>query len=128
MSKRQRLRKMAHAQVRAVASPAGLKLGNHQFRSFTNLDVAFGAAISDYPPFDSIPEEFRRGHSSANKVASTLFFRGGKLDDFGLRLKSGVDRASFFGPLQAMLGSFEPKHEHKEAACAWLIAEYTEAA
>lgn len=129
MGKRQRFREEVRQQAAADAPPpVGLKLGNHQFRAFTGLDCAFGARMSDYPPYDSIPEEFRRGHSVANRVVSTIFFRGGKLEDFGLRLKAGVHPTAFYGALKAMLCSFDPKHEHKEAACAWLVSEYTEAA
>lgn len=129
MSKRNRLRKESLRTVAVEATPTvGLKLGNHQFRAFDGVDCAFGARLKDYPPYESIPEEFRRGHSPANKVVSTLFFKGGKLDDFGLRLKAGVDRAAFYGALKALLSSFDPKHEHKEATCAWLVSEFTEAA
>lgn len=129
MSKRNRLRKevQREAAVAAASVPVvGLKLGDHQFRAFTGADLAFGARLSDYPAYDSIPEQFRRGHSPANKIVSTLFFKGGQLADFGLRLKAGVNPAAFFGALKAMLGSFDPKHEHKEAACAWLVDEFTE--
>jgi hypothetical protein len=105
-----------------------LKLGSHQFRPFSNLDCAFGADLKDYPPFDTIPEQFRRGNSPANNVVGTLFFKGGSLDQFGLRVKAGVDRSAFYGALKAMLCSFAPKHEHKEAACAWLVHEFTEPA
>lgn len=127
MSKRNRLRKQAaSAAEAAIPDPVALKLGNHQFRAFNGLDCAFGANLADYPPYDSIPEEYRRGNTPANKAVSTLFFKGGKLEDFGLRLKAGVDQSAFFRTLKAMLHSFDPKHEHKEAACAWLVAEFTE--
>lgn len=128
MSKRSKLRKQA-AVAEVVGNPIlGLTLGDHQFRAFTDLDMVFGADLKDYPPYDAIPEQFRRGNTAANDAVSSLFFRGGKLDDFGLRLKSGVDPNAFYGALKAMLCSFAPKHEHKEAACAWLVSEYTEAA
>jgi hypothetical protein len=125
MGKRQRLRKEVQS-IQAGVAPVTLTLGAHKFRPFTNLDCAFGADLKDYPPYDAIPEEFRRGYTPANKVVSTLFYKGGSLDQFGLRLKAGVDRSAFYGALKSMLCSFAPKHEHKEAACAWLVAEYTE--
>jgi hypothetical protein len=127
MSKRNRLRKEAEA-MKPVALPEGLKLGSHQFRPFTNLDCAFGADLKDYPPYEAIPDQFKLDYAPAAVVVSTLFFKGGKLDDFGLRLKAGVNRAAFFATLQSLLGSFAPKHEHKTAACAWLVDEFTEAA
>lgn len=128
MGKRQRLRKETQQAAQAAAPFVALKLGDHQFRQFTNLDCAFGAVIRDYPPFEAIPEQFQRGNSPANKVVSQLFFKGGSLDEFGLRVKAGVDRSAFYGALKAMLCSFAPKHEHKEAACAWLVSEFTERA
>lgn len=128
MGKRQRLRKEVSRANPAVETPVvGLKLGGHQFRNFDGLDCAFGARLADYPAYESIPEEFRRGHSKANDVVGTLFFRGGQLSDFGLSLKAGIDPRAFHSALKAMLGSFDPKHEHKKAACAWLVSEYTEA-
>jgi hypothetical protein len=128
MSKRNRLRKETLRTFETETAPSvGLQLGDHQFRAFDGVDCAFGARLKDYPPYDTIPEKFRLGHSQANKVVSTLFFRGGKLEDFGLRLKVGVDPSAFYGAFKAMLCSFEPKHEHKEAACAWLVSEFTEA-
>lgn len=129
MGKRQRLRQQVEQQtLTPSALPIGLKLGDHQFRPFTNMDCAFGADLKDYPPYDSIPEKFRRGNTPANSVVSTLFFKGGSLDQFGLRVKAGVDRSAFYGALKAMLCSFAPPHEHKDAACAWLVAEFTERA
>lgn len=128
MGKKQRLRNEVKQAETERPPTAGLKLGTHQFRAFTNLDCAFGADLRDYPPYDTIPEQFKRGNTPANNVISTLFFKGGRLDDFGLRVKAGVDRSAFFGALQSMLGSFAPKHEHKEAACAWLVHEFTEPA
>jgi hypothetical protein len=126
MGKRQRLRKEVETMQPAVL-PVGLQLGSHKFRPFTNLDCAFGADIRDYPPYETIPEQFRRGNTPANDVVGTLFYKGGSLDQFGLRLKPGVDRSAFYGALKAMLCSFAPKHEHKDAACAWLVHEFTEA-
>ena len=128
MSKRNKLRKQAAAAEAAATSVIGLTLGSHRFRAFTGFDMVFGADLEDYPPYDAIPEQFRRGNTAANDAVSTLFFRGGKIDEFGLRLKSGVDPNAFYGALKAMLCSFAPKYEHKEAACAWLVSEYTEAA
>lgn len=130
MGKKQRLRKEVRGAAMAPtkSSSIPLALGSHKFRAFTGLDCAFGADIKDYPPYGAIPEEFKDGNAPANKVVSFLFFKGGSLEQFGLRLKVGIDRDAFYGALRAMLCSFTPKHEHKEAACAWLINEFTEAA
>lgn len=129
MGKRQRLRENVKAdRIERAAPPVALKLGKHQLPIFGGLDMAFGARLKDYPPYAEIPEQFKRHGAPECKAVSALFFRGGTLADHGRKLKPGVDKAAFFSSLRAMLSSFEPKHEHKEAACAWLMAEYTEPA
>lgn len=105
-----------------------IQLGNHVFRKFDGLDAAFGARMSDYPKYDDIPKQFRDGYTPHNKAVSALFFKGGKLADHGLKLKSSVDSSEFYGTLKSLLCSFDPPHEHKDAACAWLLAECTEPA
>ena len=104
----------------------GLKIGDHQFRVFTGLDVAFGANESDYPAYQDIPEEHRAMRGRHADVFSKLFFNGGKLEDHGLRLKPDVDPAAFFSTFRALASSFAPKHEVKTGTCAWLLAEYCE--
>jgi len=112
----------------AAVQFSGLALGNHKFRQFTGLDAAFGADLRDYPPYKDIPEQFRRGNTPFNDAVSALFFKGGKLEDFGLRLKPETNASAFFAALRSLLCSFAPPHEHKDAACAWLLSEYTELA
>lgn len=103
-----------------------LKLGEHEFPAFDALSSAFGARLRDYPKYEAIPEEFRRGYTPFNKAVSTLFFSGGSLADVGLKLKPGTDKTVFFRTLKSLLTSFDPPHEHKDATCAWLLSEYTE--
>lgn len=105
-----------------------IKLGSHEFPAFDGISAAFGARLKDYPKYEDIPEVFRRGNTPFNKAVSSLFFTGGSLQDHGLKLKAGTDRGEFFTALRALLTSFDPKHEHKEATAAWLLSEYTEPA
>lgn len=100
---------------------AKLKLGDFELRSFSAADAAFGADLRDYPPRDQIPEKYWRGGTPANKAVSTLFFQGGKLADHGFKLKPGINSGVFHTALRSLLCSFAPQHEHKEAACAWLV-------
>lgn len=51
-----------------------------------------------------------------------LFFLGGKLP----KTKDGIDPAKAKRHLMAVLGSFEPKHEHKEAGAGWLMSMWYE--
>jgi hypothetical protein len=102
----------------------GLTLGSHQFPVFDGASAAFGARGKDYPDQSVIPEKFRRGHTPYNRVVSTLFFKGGKLDDFGLSFKKGIDRNQAMTAIRALLCSFDPKHEIKEATVAWALSEW----
>ncbi|TDQ63606.1 hypothetical protein ATL17_1613 [Maritalea mobilis] len=94
-----------------------IKLGN--FEVPTEFSVFAGAKLNQYPPHNSIPKVGREYHD----VANGLFYEGGTLSDFGAILNPGVDSGLFHGALKAYLASFEPKHEHKMDAAAWLISE-----
>lgn len=119
MSKRNKLRKQVEEQKPAAAVEP-LKVGSHTFRVFQGIDAAFGAKIADYPPMSSVPAGLR----SYENVVSSLFFRGGKLDDFGLSIKPTIDRNQAMTALRALLSSFDPKHEHKTAVVAWCLSEW----
>lgn len=83
-----------------------------------DLTVAFPANVVGtlLPPWDDIPEEFKRHSHPRAKQASMLFFEGGRVE-----WREGVDKSAARRQVQACLGSFEPKHEHKEAGVAWLL-------
>lgn len=75
------------------------------------------------PTMEEIPEEFRDREGPWHDLIAMLFFKGGKLPP----VKEGIDATKAQRHLGACLGSFEPKHEHKTAACAWLASMwYTE--
>lgn len=103
-----------------------MQLGNYQLRKFDGIDASFGASLADYPNREIIPEDHRSGRSRGCAVFSSFFFGGGKLEDHGLRLKADVDPQEFFPALHALMSSFAPPHELKEATCGWLIEEHTE--
>ncbi len=120
MGKQKKLRAAVPLQVSPEILPEPLKVGCHTFPVFTGADVAFGAPLRAYPPIESVPD----GLAPYEEVFSKLFFRGGKLDDFGLSIKPGLDRGQVMGGLRALMGSFEPKHEHKQAVVAWCLREW----
>jgi hypothetical protein len=92
---------------------------------FSDADVVlFGARLSEFPPFDDLPEEFRRRRHRCCEIAQNLFFNGGKLSDHGLKLKPGLKSEDVYRALSAWLSSFEPKHEHKIAAVGYAISEW----
>lgn len=74
------------------------------------------------PPMSEIPEDFRRRRNKWCNVAMKLFYSGGRLP----QAKEGVDAMKARRHLMAVLGSFEPKHEHKEAGAGWLMSMWYE--
>src|SRR5258707_7634560 len=81
------------------------------------ITMAFPANVMHLmPPYDDIPEY----DSKWEKLVSDWFFAG--VRDLKLTPKEGIDQTKAFRHIKAILGSFEPKHEHKEAACAYLLS------
>lgn len=97
----------------------------------TRADVAFGN-IKHMPRYDSLPEEFQDWHRQPYcKAVSSWFYRGAKsytggieLDGVNYKAKPGVDAGKALAAIKAVLGSFEPKHEHKIAACGYMLSEW----
>lgn len=88
-------------------------------------DVAFPTTVEGFiPPYESIPEEFRRGHTPQNKLFSKMFYSGARVEF--LKSKPGIDRKDALNHIRYVSRSFEPKHEHKEAGVAWLLAQWFE--
>lgn len=102
-----------------------------QIPEIDRLDVAFGN-IKHMPKYDTIPDDFKRFHGNAYVDAvSSWFFGGAKFEHNVLTIKGkdfhpkpGVDARKALAAIRAVLGSFEPKHEHKEAACAYMLSEW----
>lgn len=88
-----------------------------------DADVAFGGGVKwpsrTDPKLNDVSEDCVR-------IANTLFFNGGKLADHNRTLKPGVDSARFHNCLRAVLCSFEPPHEVKEAVAGSMIEHYTD--
>lgn len=88
-----------------------------------DLSMAFGGDTHKLlPPWKDIPEQFKAGHTEWNSLVSAWFFGG--LKNLKLTPKAGVDTAKALRHIKAVIVSFEPKHEHKEAGCAYLLSEW----
>ena len=72
------------------------------------------------PGWDEIPDEFKHGQGKWNKVQSTWFFKGLKGAEF--KPKAGIHLDQALNHLGSIQGSWNPAHEHKEAAVAWLMS------
>ena len=88
----------------------------------TNLDLAFGARALDLmPPMSEIPAEFKNHRNTWVKLQSDWLFHG--LDKSAtFQPRDGIDGACALRHLAVIQNSFEPKHEHKEAAVAYLAS------
>lgn len=60
------------------------------------------------------------------KVADALFFNGGKVEDHGLKLREGIDKATAYNTLRWLLSSWEPKQEQKSATVGFVISKWWE--
>lgn len=74
------------------------------------------------PAMKDIPEEFQQRKNIWQNLVADWFFCG--LKSLEMTPKDGVDKAKAIRHVKAIMGSFEPQHEHKEAACAYLLAEW----
>lgn len=91
----------------------------------SDLDLAFPADVTLLMPrYDDIPEEFRNGSSKWNRLFADWFFSG--LEKLDASPKDGVDVKKALRHIRAIMGSFQPSHEHKEAAVAFLLSEWLE--
>jgi hypothetical protein len=87
----------------------------------TDLDMAFPASVKEWmPDYDDIPVEFRNFYNKWNRFQRDWFYNGIKIIE--TKPKPGIDSKAAMRHLGAIQGSFEPKHEHKEAAVAFLAS------
>lgn len=94
-----------------------------------DLRVVFPANVTELmPSYHDIPEDFRRGRGDASawiEFQREWFYRG-LPKDTKLTPKDGIDLATALRHLKAIQASFEPRHEHKEAAVAYLASLWLE--
>jgi hypothetical protein len=91
--------------------------------NITQADIAFGPKnLADFlPPMSSIPKEFFGSGNPWNKWVSKWFFGG--LKEYAVAVE-GINFKQAHAHLKVILGSFEPKHEHKIAGCAYLASKW----
>ncbi len=93
----------------------------------SDIDIAFPASVSKLMvPYEDIPEDFRRERGEARKwvqLQQRWFFQGlPKETEF--EPAEGIDAKVALRHLKAIMGSYEPKHEHKEACVAYLMSQW----
>lgn len=77
------------------------------------------------PNFDAIPDEFKSLHGPWATLISR-WFAGVLPDDIGFHPKPGINAAQAWKHISTCLASYEPKHEHKIAGCAYLASCFFE--
>lgn len=84
------------------------------------LTLAFPAnVIGTYlPTMSEIPEEFKNRRNPWDACITKLFFSGGRIP----KTKEGIDQVTADRHVRTVLGSYEPKHQHKQAGAAWLMS------
>jgi hypothetical protein len=91
-----------------------------------DLQIAFPADLGDLlPPYESIPDDFRNERGVARKWVEfqRQWFSNG-ISRSALKPNGDVDFDEALRHLQVIQGSFEPKHQHKMAAVAWLASRW----
>jgi hypothetical protein len=89
----------------------------------TDLDLAFGG-VRFLPKWGDIPRQFKDDSGDARPWVALfrrIFYRGG--EGITLTPKEGVDEKDALRKIMAVARSFEPKHEHKTAGCAYLFSQ-----
>ena len=91
----------------------------------TALDMVFGPLnLNEYlPSMAEIPEEFQPWNNPWQELVSKWFFSGLKESP---KPKEGINSTAALAHIRVILGSFEPKHEHKTAGCAYLMSLWFE--
>ncbi len=91
----------------------------------TNVDLAFPADVGWIPPLSEIPEQFRRTENTKQGRFFMDLFSGRVIEtDIGMLPREGVSAKDAWRALMVCLSTYGIKHEHKEAAFAFLHSEW----
>lgn len=87
----------------------------------SDVQKAFPADLGALlPPLHVIPDEFKGNGGTWVRFAHRWFAHG--FPERGLVRREGVDAETAYRHLMTVMRSYEPKHEHKMAAIAWLAS------
>lgn len=90
----------------------------------SDIDVAFPGSVRNLmPEYALIPEEFKGRSGKWVEWQSDWFYSGLSAMP---QAKEGIDLKDAMRHLKAIQGSWEPKHEHKQAAVAYLASLWLE--
>lgn len=98
--------------------------------NISGADLAFGN-IDHMPKYADVPDQFKTRYNPYVDAVSSWFFKGAEAVPGGIKIgdatfvpKSGIELAQALGAIKSVLASWAPKHEHKTAACAYMLSEW----
>lgn len=100
-------------------TPAQYSVTAEDMASITDVEMAFSADRL-LPPWELIPEDFRRGNLYT-ELASAIFYSR-PLPVAELVMKDGFAPEALNRAVRSHLQSFAPKHEHKIAGVGYMIS------
>jgi hypothetical protein len=90
-----------------------------------DVDCAFPTRWRELlPPLDRLTKDERNMRGPFCEALSSIFFRGGRLEDHGIQPKPGVEMRKVYRYVRATLGDFGPPHEHKIGGIAHMLAKW----
>ena len=88
---------------------------------FSKEEIQKCISVNDImPAYNELDNSFKHGNTKWNEATNTWFFKCIKKSQF--TPKEGIDIDCAFMHLGAIMSSYEPKHEHKEAGVAFLMS------
>lgn len=108
--------------------PTGTLAEPYLPQEVTDVELAFPAYVGKFlPPANTIPNEFctlsfmGRGQPEWCEIVNQWFAKGlpAEVEFYPVE---GIDPELAFRHLRAIMGSYEPKHEYKVAAVAYLLS------
>jgi len=98
-----------------------LDLTTYEFPKVDGADVVFPTMDTDKVLLEEAKlRGYMHGNLQGNKDVSTWFFTG--IEE--VVVKDMDDAQEAFRYMRCLMGSFSPKHEHKEAVCGMLMDEF----
>lgn len=86
------------------------------------ITFAYPAKVKNLmPEYKDIPDEFKHHTGKWNNIFSKWFFEG-LPQGTAFFPKENIDPEKAMRHINTIMRSFEPQHEHKEAACAYLMS------
>lgn len=102
-----------------------MKLRDYQFPTIKDVDLSFSTVKTSGLLLGMAKEGgFYNGKTPANDLFNTIFYKGGRVAFKKDNDPAFQDKAWRY--LQALMNSFEPKHEEKEAVAALILNELCE--